>query len=281
MKILFVGNTGHRSTSLFYFTNLVQLGHCVLPFNPDYFRTENTLQRGISRLLKKPSARRVGQVNHELIHLCEQNTFELIFVMGENFLDGKTIEAMRKKAKGSPPFIFHSHDNLFSNGVCTPVDFEDTLTSYNFVFTTKSHNVERYKDLGQDQAYYIPSAFEPTVHCPIHDNQSVYSERSFDVTFVGTYDHSRNLLVEAAGWQRLQVWGDFWVNYPKYGKYQQHIYPKAIYYFQYADVLSHSKCALGLLRAEAQDKHTQRTCEIPACGALQFCPRNDEVLSFF
>ena len=102
-----------------------------------------------------------------------------------------------------------------------------------------------------------------------------------DVSFVGTYDRSRDALINAVGWHQLKVWGSHWKKFSEYSVHSNQIHNGAVYYFEYADILSHSRISLGLLREEAEDRHTQRTFEIPACGSLQLAPRKPELLSFF
>jgi spore maturation protein CgeB len=281
MKILFVGNTRRTALALNYFTNLVRLGYLVLPYDPEYFYARHLLEKVAIRLTKAPPQKKIRQVSETLVGLCKRNRFDVILVMAENFLGHETIREMRSVSPKPPLFVYHSHDNNFSPGILKPADFSKTLQAYDFVFTTKSQNVPRYKSLGQVQSYFIPSAYEPSIHHPIADEYSLYGKRWFDVTFIGTYDKSREPFLEKLGWDSLYVWGDGWKRSRAYSKHKQQIQAKAIYDFQFADVTSHSRCALGLLREEAGDLHTTRTFEIPACGALQLAPRNSEILSFF
>ncbi|MBI4406187.1 MAG: glycosyltransferase [Deltaproteobacteria bacterium] len=281
MKILFVGSTRGTACSLHYFTSLVRLGHSVLPFDPEYFVARNPIERLMIRSRKAPTPAKVVQVGQSLMRLARENTFDIVFVMAENFLGYQTIEEIRRISRRPPLFLYHSHDNNFSEGICKPKNFEETIRSYDFMFTTKSQNVRRYQELGQTQSHFIPSAYEPTVHHPIIEPYSQFSGEPFEVTFVGTYDKSRDEILDAVGWERLHIWGNGWKHSPNYPAHRERITPSAIYFYEFADVISHSQCALGLLRAEAADLHTQRTFEIPACGALQIAPRTEEILSFF
>ncbi len=281
MKILFVGSTDGSACALHYYNALVREGHTVLPFNPRYFETDSLIHRIEIKLRKGPTAARVQFVSDELIKLCEKNQFDLVFVMAENFLHGSTIQEMKEISGHPPAFLYHSHDNNFSEGICKPKDFFKTLAAYDVVFTTKSQNVLRYRELGQKNAHFIPSAFEPSVHYPIPADQSRYAKQGLEVTFVGTYDRSREPIVNTLDWNHLRVWGSQWQRFSAYTQHKDRINNGPIYYFEFADVLSHSACSLGLLRAEAEDLHTQRTFEIPACGSLQFSPRTEEILSFF
>lgn len=252
----------------------------VVPWDPEYYSVRSLWDRVSNRWHRGPSPSKRERIHRELVSLCRKNRFDFIFVMGENFLSAETIREIRSIRSPSPRFAFHSHDNVFAPGICKPPDFEKALGSFDYLFTTKSQNVARYKALGVKESHFVPSAFEPTVHYPIPRAKSCLNQ-DFPVGFIGTFDHSRERWFNAVGWDNLWIWGNGWEKFPRYQENQNRIVSKAIYYFEFADVTSRTQCALGLLREEAEDLHTQRTFEIPACGALQFAPRNQEILSFF
>lgn len=281
MKALYIGSTRGTSCALHYFTSLVKLGVDVLPFDPEFFVARSLIERLIMRARRGPTFDKIAAISEKILSLCRKNHFDFVFVMAENFVGHVTMEKIRRAVKNPPVFLYHSHDNNFSAGICKPPDFDKTLKAYDFAFTTKSQNVERYHALGQSRAYFIPSAYEPTVHQPIPDNDSRMKTLGIQVSFIGTYDRSRDPIFNQLGWEHLQVWGDYWKRSPHYLKQFSRIHPQAVFYFEFADIISHSKISLGLLREEAGDRHTQRTFEIPACGGLQFAPRNDEIASFF
>lgn len=280
MKILFVGSTKGTACSHFYFTSMVRLGHQVLPFDPEYFMAGHPIEKFLIRLNHGPTQAKRKRVSTALLQICRKNRFDAVFVMAENFMEYHTMEEI-KQLPSPPLFLYHSHDNNFSKGICKPYDFGKTIAAYDYVFTTKSQNVARYAESGQEKALFIPSAYEPTVHHPITDSYSRYKGEGLHTTFIGTYDCSRDVYLEAIGFEKLRVWGNGWQRYRGYNEFRDRISPDAIYYFEFADILSHSSISLGLLRQEAEDRHTQRTFEIPACGALQIAPRNEEILSFF
>ncbi|MBI3294809.1 MAG: glycosyltransferase [Deltaproteobacteria bacterium] len=281
MKALFIGSTRGTACSLYYFTSLVRLGVDVVPFDPDYFTPRSGLEKILFRLRRGPTQDRVEEVSQKLISLCRRNHFDFAFVMAENFFGVETIEAIRTLVRNPPLFLYHSHDNNFSAGICKPANFDETLKAHDFVFTTKSQNVERYKKIGQSRGFYVPSAFEPMVHHPVRDVDSRLLGKVVDVSFIGTYDCSRDPIFEKLGWEHLHIWGDFWRKSPHFGKHANRISPEAVFYFEFADIISHSRINLGLLREEAEDRHTQRTFEIPACGGFQVAPRNEEIASYF
>lgn len=279
MNVLYVGSMQGTSGALHYYASFVRQGHNVLPLDPEYFRSDSSMDRLRTRLNKAPLEKKRRAVHRILVELCQKNHFDVVFVMAENFLGAETLTEIRKLSR-PPRFVYHSHDNNFSDGILKPADFFSTLAAYDLAFTTKSRNVRRYGDIGQKQAHFIPSAFEPMVHRPIPNNESRVPG-PYTVVFVGTYDRSRDPYLEAVGWDRLHVWGNRWERFEGQVAHGDRITPHAVYHFEQADIVSHSRLALGLLREEAEDLHTQRTFEIPACRGVQVAPRNDEILSFF
>ena len=281
MRILYFGSTSGTECALHYFTAFSRLGHEVLPFDPGYFRGDDPIARLAIRLRRGPSEAKRRAVGRQLAELCRRNRFDVVFVIAENFLSREDIAAARDASGRTPPhFIYHSHDNNFARGICLASDFLSTLACFDTVFTTKKRNVSRYEALGQRNAHYVPSAYEPTVHHPVPPAYRRAAE-PIDVSFVGTYAPSRLPALEAVGWERLQVWGQSWPRWSGYWAHAARITPRPIFFFELADVLSRSRISLGLLREEVEDRHTQRTFEIPACGSLQIAPRTDEILEYF
>lgn len=281
MKVLYIGSLQPTACATFYLHAMEHLGFEVTPFDPKYFETAGTWDSLLLRIRKGPSAAKLQTVSEKLLALCKGHVFDAVFVVAENFLPPETIAEIKASQKPTPLFLYHSHDNNYSSGILKPGHFFSTLLEYDFVFTTKSPNVARYKTEGQAHSYFIPSAFDPNVHRPMDNDNSLIGNGFFDISFVGTYDYSRDKFLNQIGWERLYVWGNEWKRFKDFSKHQERIVPRAIYLDEYADVVSHSKVSLGLLREEAGDLHTQRTFEIPACGSFQIAPRNEEILSFF
>lgn len=275
MKILYVGSLEPTACATFYLHAMQKAGFEVTPFDPQLFATDGLFERVVQRVRKAPAPTKIEEAKKEIVQACKKRQYDAVFVMSENFLAEETLEEVRSLRNEKPLFLYHSHDNNFSDGILKPKRFFETLAKYDFVFTTKSQNVARYKELGQKNALYIPSAFDPAVHRPIA------GKSQFDISFIGTYDYSRDKYLDQVGWEHLYVWGNGWKRFSKFNQYKGQIVDHAIYLKEYAEVVSHSKISLGLLRDEAQDLHTQRTFEIPACRSFQIAPRNAEILGFF
>ncbi|NBX75904.1 MAG: hypothetical protein EBQ92_05075 [Proteobacteria bacterium] len=280
MRILYIGSISPTACASYYADAAEELGHTVFRFDPKLFETSSAIDSALVRLTKAPRNKNILSATEHALKICKENKIDLVINLAENFLSVDFLRAL-KDLSNAPKVIYHSHDNNFSSGILKPQDFFESLALYDCVFTTKSQNLQRYKMLGQPLSFFIPSAFEPKVHRPIPKAESRFGSTSFHISFVGTYDRSRDKFLKVLDWNDLYVWGDRWKRFSGYRKHKSHIVPKAVYFPDFADILSRSKITLGLLREEAQDRHTQRTFEIPACGALQIAPRNEEILSFF
>lgn len=280
-NVLFVGNLSGTSTSLHYLTNFIKLGCTVYPFDPASFDTSHTIRRLHFAMTKRPPSWTTRTISEQIVSLCRDNHFDLVFVMNEYFIGRETLYDIRKVSRRSPLLVFHTHDNSFSKGIMKPTDFNAYMSAFDFVFTTKSFNVKRYQELGQPNTHFLPSCFESTIHIPVPDSKSAFGARRFPISFIGNYDISRRKPIAHLGWENVHVWGERWNRCPEAKDFPETIRTQGAYYLRFADVLSHSLISLGLLREEASDLHTQRTFEIPACGTLQIAPRNDEIMGFF
>ncbi|NBV49740.1 glycosyltransferase family 1 protein [bacterium] len=281
MRILYIGSTESSACASYYADAAEQLGHEVHRWNPHLWASTTPWEKLHQRFTHRPAARALTTAHEQLIDQVKTLKIDLVMNIAENFIPLQTLKEIKSLASKAPRLMYHSHDNNFAPGILKPDDFFDSLAVYDCVFTTKSQNLPRYKMLGQPYSFFIPSAFEPKYHRPILSGESRLGNKQFPISFVGTYDRSRDRFLEAVQWDQLYVWGDRWNRFSKYSKYRDHIVPHAVYFPDFADIMSHSEIALGLLREEAEDRHTQRTFEIPACGAFQLAPRNDEILSFF
>ena len=239
MRILYLGSTSPTACASFYADAAESLGHEVFRWDPELFRVQNLSQYLHLKLLKTPAQPKRDQCREEIVKKCSDLKVDLVFNLAENFLSLDFLQELKSLSQ-PPRIVYHSHDNNFSSGILKPDDFFESLAWYDCVFTTKSQNLQKYKMLGQPRAFYIPSAYEPKVHRPLSTNESKLGNQEFAVSFIGTYDRSRDRFLEALDWNKLFIWGDRWKRFSHYRKYKNHIHPKAIYYPDFADVLSHS-----------------------------------------
>ena len=88
----------------------------------------------------------------------------------------------------------------------------------------------------------------------------------YDVTFIGTFEHHRNKMLQGLAQRGLTVniWGNGWGSTSQKG---MKIHPP-VYGSEFRKIVALSKINLVFLRKSARDQHTAKTFEIPACGGF-------------
>ena len=98
-----------------------------------------------------------------------------------------------------------------------------------------------------------------------------------DVGFIGTFEKDRadKMLYLAKNGIHVRVWGNEWGSYV--GKHPNlQVENKPIYDEDYRKAICATRINLCFLRKLNRDLQTDRTMEIPACGAFMLAERTDE-----
>jgi len=151
------------------------------------------------------------------------------------------------------------------------------LGLYDLVVTTKRSNVALLATVGARRVMLSGNAYDPEVHRPIGLADAERAELAADVSFIGRWEPSRERLLEAiAGMPiRLRVRGPGWERV-RGKELRAACEPGPIYGDAYAKAIVAAKINLGLLSTIAGDAVTQRSIEIPACGAFMLAERSAE-----
>ena len=100
--------------------------------------------------------------------------------------------------------------------------------------------------------------------------------------FIGTFENERALalLGLARAGIPVRVWGNGWDAWR--GRHERLVIEgRAVYGEDYVKALCATDVNLGFLRKAHQDQHTDRSVEIPACGAFLLVERTDEHARLF
>jgi spore maturation protein CgeB len=103
-----------------------------------------------------------------------------------------------------------------------------------------------------------------------------------DVGFVGTFEEDRaeKMLFLAENGIKVRIWGNGWKRW--IGKHPNLLVEgRPVYGLDYIKVLNATKINLCFLRKANRDLQTDRTMEIPACGAFMLAERTEEHLRLF
>lgn len=140
--------------------------------------------------------------------------------------------------------------------------FLKALPCYDVVFTPRRANMADFLRLGIPDVRWLPFAYAPETH---FRDESDAAEFASDVAFVGGADADRVPLISSlirAG-HRVSLWGGYWHRFAATRAHARGHADAATL----RKVLSHTKCALTLVRRSNRDGHAMRTYEVAAVGA--------------
>ncbi len=151
------------------------------------------------------------------------------------------------------------------------------LARYDVVVTTKRSNVSLLAAAGARRVHLSGNAFDPETHRPIGLTLAEREMLAADVSFIGRWEPARERQLEAIAAMpvRLRVRGPGWERV-RSTVLRRACEPGAVYGDDYVKAIAGAKINLGLLSVEAGDAVTQRSIEIPACGAFMLAERTGE-----
>jgi len=179
--------------------------------------------------------------------------------------------------------VLYSEDDLFAHHNQSAY-LRAALPAYDVVFTHKSYNAnpEELPALGARRVYYHPKSFDPELHRPIETTSAERERFGAPVTFIGTFEQDRaHWLAWLAGRETgVRVWGNGWCAWRDRHPLLR-VEDRPIYGEDYVRSVCASDIQLGFLRKKNRDLHTDRSIEVPACGAFLLAERSSEHLALF
>jgi spore maturation protein CgeB len=151
------------------------------------------------------------------------------------------------------------------------------LAKYDVVVTTKRSNVGLLQTMGARRVVLSGNAYDPELHRPIALTDAERAALGCDVSFIGRWEPDRERLLEAIAALpiKLRVRGPGWEKV-RSRLLRPVCEAGALYGDDYVKAIVAAKINLGLLSIVAGDAITQRSIEIPACGAFMLAERTGE-----
>lgn len=143
--------------------------------------------------------------------------------------------------------------------------FFDSISEYDFVFTTRLANIDDLKTLGCGKVSFLPFAYDPNYHRQVKLNNKDIEKYGCDVAFVGGGDKDRISYFEAmikAG-IKVRVYGGFWDRY----KITKPFWGGFVWGTEFRKAISAAKICICLVRQANRDGHVMRTYELAAMKA--------------
>ena len=272
MRILYTGPLVAGDTCELRRRALVRLGHETIAVDSREFVER---QRGLSRRVQWRL--RMGPMVREYNAALETALAarpDVLWVDKGIFVLPETLASARRQ--GVRWLVHYSPDNYLLQQNASRHLWKG-LRHYDVVVTTKRSNTGLLSAVGARTVLLSGNAFDPAMHRPIALTDAERAAFGADVSFIGRWEPDRERLLDALASLpiRLRVRGPGWERV-RSRLLKPMCEPGAIYGEGYVKAIVAAKVNLGLLSVVAGDAITQRSIEIPACGAFMLAERTGE-----
>jgi len=206
------------------------------------------------------------KVNAQIVKVAREREFDLLWIEKGLMIRPDILDKVRN-ARPRVILSFYS---------------EDCLPKYDFVFTTKSYNVQELPQIGARRVVFVGKAYDRATHRPVPVDEQDRRRLGAEAIFIGTYEEDRanQMLNLAENGLPVRVWGNGWQKWQ--GRHPNLIVEgRPLYGEDYVKALCASKIGLCFLSKINRDLQTARTMEIPACGTFMLAERTSEHLDLF
>ncbi len=277
-NLLFIGPCEYGSTSRMRYNIFSEILNVEIELidTSDVISSTNRILRSIGwRYKVGPLISGINKLINNVINSNQKN-YDVIWIEKGVFIKPDTIRSLKKKTfrliHYTPDPAFYYHQSRF---------FNRALSLYDFTITTKSFEIDLYKQKTEKRVIFCTQGYDVKVHKPHYS----FDEKKYDVCFIGHHEIQREKIINSILNLGISVaiagikWEKFARNHE--GNVKLHYFGSNVAGEEYAKLISASKMGLGLLSKWIPEKHTTRTFEIPACGTALLTERNPEIDLFF
>ncbi|MCA9994195.1 MAG: glycosyltransferase [Anaerolineales bacterium] len=150
---------------------------------------------------------------------------------------------------------------------------------FNRLMTSSPAWQTSFKQLGANNATYLPFAADSLLHRPITQNPS---NSLTDISFIGDWRLEREQTLEALANFNLQIWGGKrWKRVQKGSPLKKAWTGQVALGTDFAKACGQSKISLNIMDAVTWPGPNMRTFELPACRAFALAERTPAILEIF
>ena len=283
-RILCIGEMWLGSNARAAFMALHRLGHSIQVIDEHIYHPApwRSIPLRIVRKLLRPLL--VRELTREAIARTSVFQPQAVFVFKGNAVHPDLIRYF--KNRGIPVVNFYPDVSFWTHGPYIP----RALPLYDHIFTSKSWGIaDMQQQLGIKNVSFLEHGYDPELDRPILLSDTERTQYGCDVVFIGTWSPKKEELLahlkRALPEVKLVIWGSQWEK-ASASVLNSNIVGKEVTGEAYTKVLLAASICLGILSevrkgASSGDTITNRTFNIPACGAFMLHERNEESVRYF
>jgi len=290
LSILFIGDLNDYSKGYSRLCAARELGARVEAMSSIPVQTGDTGYAEISNFFKL--AWKLGfhldteKMNSRVVEKATELKPDVIWIEKGNMIWPGTLRKLRRVCPDAQ-LVSYTDDDMF-NSLNRTWAYRFGVKCYDTIFTTKSYNAnpEELPSFGAKRVVMVDKAYDPAHHMPVELTAEEHEWLDDDVGFIGSFEQPRaeDMLYLAQNGIRVRVWGNGWDSFdPK--EPNLIIERRALVNTNNNPLYSKGICAtkinLAFLRKANRDLQTDRSIEIPACGAFMMAEYSDEHAALF
>jgi len=275
-KILYVGDLWYGSTALMRLEALRRIGHPVTGIDSSVNKL-NRVSFFLMRVFNKFFRRLpdfIG-VNKQIRVATRGQVFEILWIDKGLSISPKTLIDL-KLINDQLKLIHYSPDDMLNPQNQTKY-YLRSIPLFDLMVTTKSYNVAELSLLGAKQVFFSQNAYDPETHQPTELDNAWMNQYGASVGFIGGYEKDRadHIVHLVENGIAVTVYGNGWISF--INRYVNlRVVTGDFYGLDYVKIICSIRINLSFLRKVNRDLQTQRSIEIPACGAFMLAERTQE-----
>ncbi len=226
------------------------------------------------------------KINKRMVQKAEELNPDIIWIEKGNMIWPGTLRKLRSLCPDAH-LVSYTDDDMF-NSLNRTWAYRWGVKHYDTVFTTKSYNAnpDELPSFGARRVVMVDKAYDPAHHRPVELTPEEHDWLDDDVGFIGSFEQPRadDMLYLAQQGIRVRVWGNGWDLFDPQEP-NLIIERRALVNTNNNPLYSKGICAtkinLAFLRKANRDLQTDRSIEIPACGAFMMAEYSDEHAALF
>jgi len=208
-------------------------------------------------------------------------TFDLVYVDGGEWITGSTITLLRNHA---PLVVNYNIDDPFGlrDGARLRA-YRRNAWRYDLCVVMREENIPEARAHGVRHVLRVYRSADEISHAPRPLSSEDHQRWQAEVLFLGTWFPERGpfLLELVERGVPLTIRGHKWPKAPEWEQLKPYWKGGSVFGDDYARAIQCAKVNLGLLSAANRDLHTTRSLEVPALGGLLCAQRTSEHLSMY